>query len=242
MSHTSYQSDPDVWLEDHPAASFWQWLITRAVTEQTLSLTILRLKLYLFSYFDLWWFNHKYGGTWVPPNHRSHVVFGSMVNHPAAMGSQHLSNHVINSAGTFDSDQLGDFLRHFFRVKHEELMCLSVRFFGRCFFREIYGTREVEKNANCVEARDIKNIKSKWVALQKSLRANHLPHRDLVWPKIHQSSPTLRTLHPGCPVLWEIWIWCWWLLCPLHGFTSSWPLRRRLDILDWRRHWMIWGT
>ena len=69
---------------------------------------------------------------------------------------------------------LGDFLRHFFRVKHEELMCLSVRFFGRCFSREIYGTREVEKNANCVEVRDIKNIKSKWVALQKSL-CNHLP-------------------------------------------------------------------
>lgn len=52
---------------------------------------------------------------------------------------------------------LRDLLRHFFRVKHEELMCLSVRFFGRCFFFAIYGTREVEKNANCVEVRDIKS-------------------------------------------------------------------------------------
>ena len=150
MSHTSYQSDPDVWLEDHPAASFWQWLITRAVTEQTLSLTILRLKLYLFSYFDLWWFNHKYGGTWVPPNHRNHVVFGSKVNPPAAMGSQHLSNHVINSAGTFDSDQLGGFLATFFSCETWGADVFKRAFFWAMFFsRNLWNTRSGKKRELC---------------------------------------------------------------------------------------------
>ena len=87
-----------------------QWVITQTVTEQTRSLTILRLQLFVQLYFYMVVSNYL----GVPPNHRNHFCFRILLKPSSTM---------VAGSSTPNTDQLprdirwinfGDSLRHFF--------------------------------------------------------------------------------------------------------------------------------
>jgi hypothetical protein len=150
---TKYQSDPDVWWFFNRMFRTWriipqlvrQWLITQAVTEQTLSLTIFFS--YLFSYFYMVVSNYwGYLGTPKSSNPCCFRIHGSTIQY---YGRSTCRTMWSTPQGR-SMDQLEGFVATFFPCETWGADVFKRAFFwAMFFFRDLWNTRSGKKRELC---------------------------------------------------------------------------------------------